>query len=227
MTQATLAAVPESPDTGPDDPDLARRAVDLYRAAKAAGQPITASEAGVRVGMSASWGRTAIRRDNERRAREEADAAERAAVAADRARRATVDRQPTPAAAVSAAAVATPAVRRVTTLAVVVVALVAAAASYDHQRQLAVMAGEDWRAWLLPLSVDGLIVAASMTMLVRRRAGLPSGALPWVSLFAGIGASLGANVAAADPTLVGRLVAGWPPVALLLAHELLLRQNRH
>ena len=35
---------------------------------------------------------------------------------------------------------------------------------------------------------------------------------------------LAANVAAADPTVAGRLVAAWPPVALLLAYELLLQQ---
>ncbi len=112
--------------------------------------------------------------------------------------------------------------RRITILAVLAVAFVAAIASYDHQRALAELAGEGWRAWLLPVSVDGLVVAASMSMLVRRRVGLPAGALAWVSLLAGIGASLAANVAAADPTAVGRVVAAWPPVALLLAWELLM-----
>jgi hypothetical protein len=116
-----------------------------------------------------------------------------------------------------------PAVRSITTLAVLAVALVAAVASYDHQRALAELAGEGWRAWLLPVSVDGLIVAASMSMLVRRRAHLPAGTLAWTSLLSGIGASLAANVAAADPTLVGRVVAAWPPVALLLAWELLMQ----
>jgi hypothetical protein len=114
-------------------------------------------------------------------------------------------------------------VRGITTIGVVAVALVAAVASYDHQRALAELAGEGWRAWLLPVSVDGLVVAASMSMLVRRRAGLPAGSLAWASLLAGIGASLAANVAAADPTAIGRLVAAWPPVALLLAWELLLQ----
>jgi hypothetical protein len=89
---------------------------------------------------------------------------------------------------------------------------------------LAVVAGEGWRSWLLPVSVDGLAVAASMTMLVRRRAGLPAGALAWAALLLGLGASLAANVAAADPTVAGRLVAAWPPVALLLAYELLMQQ---
>jgi hypothetical protein len=34
---------------------------------------------------------------------------------------------------------------------------------------------------------------------------------------------MAANVAAADPTAIGRLVAAWPPVALLLAWELLMQ----
>src|SRR5262245_7859673 len=120
-----------------------------------------------------------------------------------------------------------PWVRRVTTLAVVLVAAVAAVASYEHMRALAAHAGEGWRSWLLPVSVDGLAVAASMTMLVRRRAGLPAGGLASIALLLGLGASLAANVAAAEPTVAGRLVAAWPPVALLLAYELLLQQLAH
>ena len=94
-------------------------------------------------------------------------------------------------------------------------------------RALAALAGEDWRSWLLPLSVDGLAVAASMTMLVRRRAGQADGVLAWVALLLGLGASLAANVAAAEPTVVGRLVAAWPPVGLLLSYELLLQQTNN
>ena len=116
-------------------------------------------------------------------------------------------------------------VRRVTTWAVLAVATVAAVASYEHMRALASVAGEGWRSWLLPISVDGLAVAASMTMLVRRRAGQPAGVLCWVALLLGLGASLAANVAAAEPTVVGRLVAAWPPVGLLLSYELLMQQH--
>jgi Protein of unknown function (DUF2637) len=112
-----------------------------------------------------------------------------------------------PPSAIDTPAAVTPLVRGITTLAVVAVALVAAVASYDHQRALAALAGEDWRAWLLPVPVDGLVLAASMSMLVRRRAGMPVGALSWASLLAGIGASLAANVAAAEATMVGRVVA--------------------
>jgi len=115
-------------------------------------------------------------------------------------------------------------VQRVTTAAVLAVALVAAIASYEHMRALAELAGEGWRSWLLPVSVDGLAVAASMTMFVRRRAGLPAGALTWMALLLGLGASLAANVAAAEPTVQGRLVAAWPPLGLLLSYELLMQQ---
>jgi hypothetical protein len=72
----------------------------------------------------------------------------------------------------------TPLVHGITTLAVLAVALVAAIASYDHQRALAELAGEGWRAWLLPVSVDGLVVAASMSMLVRRVSACPLGRSP-------------------------------------------------
>jgi Protein of unknown function (DUF2637) len=116
-------------------------------------------------------------------------------------------------------------IRRTTTVAVVLVALVAAVASYEHMRALATVAGEGWRSWLLPISVDGLAVAASMTMLVRRRSGHAAGVLPWAALLLGLGASLAANVAAAEPNLIGRLVAAWPPVGLLLSYELLLQQH--
>ena len=115
-------------------------------------------------------------------------------------------------------------VQHTTTLAVVTVALVAAIGSYEHMRSLAESVGEGWRSWLLPFSVDGLAVAASMTMLVRRRAGLPAGGLAWLALLLGLGASLAANVAAAEPTLSGRLVAAWPPIGLLLSYELLMQQ---
>jgi hypothetical protein len=116
-------------------------------------------------------------------------------------------------------------VRRVTTTSVLAVAAVAAVASYAHMQALAETSGEGWRSWLLPVSVDGLAVAASMTMLVRRHRGQPTGFLPWVALLLGLGASLAANVAAAEATVVGRLVAAWPPVGLLLSYELLLQQT--
>ena len=116
--------------------------------------------------------------------------------------------------------------RVVTVGAVLLVAAVAAVVSYVHMATLAREAGEGWRALLLPLSVDGLVVAASMTLVTRRRAGLPGGGLAWCALLGGVGASLAANIAAAEPTVTARLVASWPALAFAVAFELLLQQRR-
>ncbi len=118
------------------------------------------------------------------------------------------------------------ATRATTVGAVLVVAAVAAVVSYSHMQEVAERAGEQWRAYLLPLSVDGLVVAASMALLTRRRAGLPGGRLAWVALLGGVGASLAANIAAAQPDLTARLVASWPAVAFAVSFELLLQQRR-
>jgi len=118
------------------------------------------------------------------------------------------------------------AVRVVTVAAVLLVAAVAAVVSYAHMQEVAERAGEGWRSWLLPLSVDGLVVAASMVLLTRRRAGLPGGRLAWAALLGGVGASLAANIAAAEPTVTARVVAAWPALAFAVAFELLLQQRR-
>jgi hypothetical protein len=73
------------------------------------------------------------------------------------------------------------------------------------------------------LSVDGLLLLATVGLLnsacgVGRRARVAV----WLAFLLGIAVSLAANVAAA-PALAWKpvLVAGWPPVALLLSVELL------
>jgi hypothetical protein len=83
-----------------------------------------------------------------------------------------------------------------------------------------------WVAALTPLSVDGMIVAASTTLLADSRAGRRGGVLPWALLVAGSVASLSANVAVAEPTMVGRVIAAWPSFALTASYELLTRQVR-
>ncbi|MGH3718315.1 MAG: DUF2637 domain-containing protein [Pseudonocardiaceae bacterium] len=124
------------------------------------------------------------------------------------------------------AAALSPAVRVITVVAVVVVAIIAAVVSYSHLRQLAERAGEAWRSYLVPLSIDGLVVAASMVLLTRRRSGLPGGPLAWGALGGGVLASLAANMADARPDVTAVLVAGWPAVAFAVAFELLLQQRR-
>jgi Protein of unknown function (DUF2637) len=111
------------------------------------------------------------------------------------------------------------AAQRLDTFVAVVVALVAAAASYEHQRSLAEMAGEGALAWVLPISVDGMILATSRSILRRRRAGMPVSFLSWFGFTLGFLASVAANVAAAEPSIIGRLLAAWPPVAPFITYE--------
>ncbi len=117
------------------------------------------------------------------------------------------------------------AIQATTTVAVVAVAAVAAFVSYRHMRGVALEQGEDRiAATVIPFSVDGLIVAASMTMLRDRRAGRPRSWLSYTLLTLGACASLAANVMHAEATLAARIIAGWPPLALLGSYELLMRQ---
>ena len=81
-----------------------------------------------------------------------------------------------------------------------------------------------WVAALTPLSVDGMIVAASTTLLAESRSGSRGDVLPWLHLAVGSVASLAANVAVAEPTATGRAIAAWPSFALIGSYELLMRQ---
>lgn len=70
--------------------------------------------------------------------------------------------------------------RWVTIVAVLMLAGIAAVVSYSHMYELALRHGEpEWRAALFPLSVDGMIVASSMTLLGDARRGRKGGLLPW------------------------------------------------
>jgi len=110
---------------------------------------------------------------------------------------------------------------------VALLALIAGMVSYLHMHMLVAEHGQPgWVAALTPLSVDGMIVAASTTLLADSRSGRTGGALPWSLLVAGSVASLAANVAVAEPTLIGRVIAAWPSFALTASFELLTGQVR-
>src|SRR5690606_32511557 len=116
---------------------------------------------------------------------------------------------------------------RATIAAVLMLAGIAAVVSYSHMFELAQRHGEPvWRAALFPLSVDGMIVASSMTLLADARQGRRGGLLPWSLLVLGSLASLAANVAVADPTAWSRIIHAWPSFALMGAYELLMRELR-
>jgi len=114
-----------------------------------------------------------------------------------------------------------------TTGCVGLLAVIAGTVSYLHMHTLVELHGQPgWVAALTPLSVDGMIVAASTTLLADSRAGERGGVLPWALLVVGSAASLAANVAVAQPTAAGRVIAAWPSFALIGAYELLMRQVR-
>ena len=114
------------------------------------------------------------------------------------------------------------AIRLTAGTAVAALAVIAGAVSYAHMKVLAERHGETgWRAHAFPLSVDGIETVASLVLLADRRVGRRSSWLVWAALAAGTAASMAANVAVGATDPVGRVVAGWPAFALLVAIKLL------
>jgi len=110
---------------------------------------------------------------------------------------------------------------------VATVALTAAVISFSHVNRLAVEAGEsETAAWLLPVSIDGAVVAAVAVILADSRAGRRPAGLTWLLLGLGLAGSLAANIASAEPTLTARCVAAWPPVAVALGIEVMASMAR-
>jgi|GEM_PF-1440216 len=117
--------------------------------------------------------------------------------------------------------------RLATVVAVVTVALIAGAVSYMHMSGVAREHGEDRvTAAIVPISVDGLIVAASLTLLAESRAGRRRSPLPYVLLALASAASVAANVMHAEPDLAARVIAAWPSAALIGSYEMLMSQIR-
>ncbi|MFG1997775.1 DUF2637 domain-containing protein [Spirillospora sp. NPDC048911] len=119
--------------------------------------------------------------------------------------------------------------RITTALAVLLVATVAAVISYRHAYELVRTHGETGiTARLVPITVDGLIWAASMVVLDASRRKQPVPTLAKWSLGVGIVATIGANVAHGlnhGPT--GSLVSAWPALALVGSFELLMMLTRN
>lgn len=106
------------------------------------------------------------------------------------------------------------------------VALGAAYASYRHGREFALRFGADeTTATLWPLVVDGLLTVATVELWKTGRGRRGDGQWKaWMAFLFGISLSLCANVAAAPELSVFAVaVAACPPLALLLAVELLNR----
>src|SRR5262245_15938937 len=112
-------------------------------------------------------------------------------------------------------------------LSAAVVAGIAAWSSYRHMVTVALNVGEHPDvAYVLPLSVDGMLVVASMAMVDDRRAGRTVRWSARVAFAGGVIGSVAANISAAQNTLGARFVAAWPALALLLTVEVLSRSGK-
>ena len=98
--------------------------------------------------------------------------------------------------------------------------------SFSHIHDLAAAHGQDgWKAWLYPLSVDLLTVAAYRKLMTARRETAPV-FLAWCAFLLGLEASLAANVVSAwqnPDRLIAVALGVWPAVAFLfctlLSHD--------
>jgi Protein of unknown function (DUF2637) len=104
------------------------------------------------------------------------------------------------------------------------VALIAASASYQHQYELAIRHGQThWVAGLLPFSVDGMIVSATLVLWYAARHGYPRPWGAWLVLMAGVAATAIANLAADARygwAWLGPAISVWPAVAFVAAYEM-------
>jgi hypothetical protein len=118
--------------------------------------------------------------------------------------------------------------RAATVLVVAALAVAAGAISFSHMSALALAHGQlGWKSTAFPVSVDGLELVSSLYILAQRRARRGAGLLPWAALVVGTVASLAANVAVGGADPVGRALAGWPAISLLVSIKLLFSMFDH
>jgi Protein of unknown function (DUF2637) len=119
-------------------------------------------------------------------------------------------------------------IRIATALVVSAVAAFAAIVSYSHIYDLARVHGQaGTAARLLPLSVDGLILAASLVLLHEARADREAPGLAQLMLGLGVAATVGANVLFGLPWgWLGAVISSWPAVAFVGSVETALHMAR-
>jgi hypothetical protein len=111
-----------------------------------------------------------------------------------------------------------------------IVAGVAAVNSYEHMRDVALLGHQSLvLASTLPLSVDGLLIIASLAMAEDKAQRRHPRMWARLAFWFGAVVSLAANIASTavhhgDPLSIG--VAAWPPVALLIAVEIMARPGQ-
>lgn len=101
------------------------------------------------------------------------------------------------------------------------VAAIAATVSYMHIERLAVQLGQpELAAWLLPLSVDGTVCAASAALLWSAREAIPAPRMARPVLALGVLATLAANADfGAAHGIAGIVLSAWPAIAFVGSAE--------
>lgn len=118
--------------------------------------------------------------------------------------------------------------RTLTAAAVLLVAAIAAIVSYLHVASLALRYGQPrLAAYLLPISIDGLVAVASLVMLRAARTNVSAPWLARTGLVLAVLATLACNVAYGLPHgWPGALLSGWPAVAFVVAAEMAISMTR-
>lgn len=109
----------------------------------------------------------------------------------------------------------------VTLFVVAVITGITAAVSYEHEYQLAHRHGQaPWVSSLLPFTVDGMILGASVVIVWAASAGIRRPWRPLSVLLVGIAATIGANLASGlGDGWLGAAVAAWSGLALILISD--------
>lgn len=119
-------------------------------------------------------------------------------------------------------------IRMATANVVVALAIVAGIASYRHILEVGWAYGESgWVAYLIPFTIDGLIIASSLALLNNARQGLPGFGLARFAQALGVCLTLGANVLHGVPNgVIGATYAALPAATLTLSFHILTSMIR-
>ena len=112
-------------------------------------------------------------------------------------------------------------------LPVTVLAAIAGAGSFTHIRDTAAQHGQHGpMSWAVAVCIDLTCVMAARERQRDKQLAIPTRRLSWptIVLAGGVGLSLAANLAQAQPTLWGQVVAAVPPGAFLVAVSMIERR---
>ncbi|MGK5557671.1 DUF2637 domain-containing protein [Actinomadura kijaniata] len=110
---------------------------------------------------------------------------------------------------------------------VLVLAVIAAAGSFTHIRDTAIDHGQGgWMAWAVAVCIDLTCVMAARERQRDKKTGRRVSGMSWPTLVltGGVLLSLAANLAQAEPSVWGWIVAGTPATAFLVAVSMLERR---